>query len=52
MASSETDHTKPNIARRGLRGAITKLLAKIQEENGRGDGGEQCEKAGIFRQAH
>ena len=39
MASSETDHTKPNLARRGLRGAITKLMTKIQEENGRGMGG-------------
>ena len=43
MASSE-DHQKPNIARRGLRGAITKLLDKIQEENGRGDGGSNVRK--------
>ena len=43
MASSE-DHQKPKIARRGLRGGITKLLAKIQQENAREDGGSNVKK--------
>ena len=38
MASSDA-HQKPKIARRGLRGGVTKLLAKIQEELDREDGG-------------
>ena len=38
MASSD-DHQKPRIARRGLRGGVTKLLTKIQEELDKGEGG-------------
>ena len=43
MASSD-DHQKPKIARRGLRGGVTKLLAKIQEELDREDGGSNVRK--------
>ena len=39
MATSDTDHQNPRIARRGLRGGVTKLLQGIHEELDKDGGG-------------